>query len=93
MNYRPENNENLSADTTAEIAKLLRLEKDVVRKISAAGKKLPLARAESEKEAEIVQNRLRAHEVETFIVRDETLAADKLPRRLRGVDFRTAGSC
>jgi hypothetical protein len=48
---------------------------------------MPAVRAESKPEAEIVQIRLRELGIETLIVSDEMLAADKPPRRLRGIEF------
>jgi hypothetical protein len=72
---------------TAEIARLLNLEREVLRKLPEAGKALPLARAESEKEAEIIKERLRELGVETFILSDESIASEKPQKRLRGMEF------
>lgn len=52
-----------------------------------AQKTLPLARVESLKEAEILQNRLKEFDLQTKIVSDENLAAEELPKRLRGLEF------
>lgn len=51
------------------------------------GKALPLARVESAKEAEIIQNRLKGFGLQTDIISDERLAADTPPRRLRGLEL------
>ncbi len=71
----------------AEIVKMLKFEKDFLRKILNEKKNLPLARAESEKEAEIVQKRLRDYGIETIILSDESLSVETPPKRLRGIEF------
>jgi hypothetical protein len=80
--------ENVSAETTAQIAKLVGLEKEVLQKIFETKKDLPVVRAETVKEAEILQNRLKEAGLETSIVSDENLAPDSLPKRLRGLALR-----
>lgn len=84
--YSPDS-ENLNDTKLSEIAKILKCEKEVLQKIIGAQKPLPLARAESEKEAEIVQTRLRELGAETLIVSDESLNVEKSSRRLRGLEF------
>jgi hypothetical protein len=81
-NSQSENKYNL-----AEAAKVLNLEKEDLQKILQAKKPLPVARAESEKEAEIVAKNLGEQDLKVSIISDETLAADKLPTRLRGLEF------
>jgi hypothetical protein len=71
----------------SEIAKLLKSETDALRKLFDAKKPLPLKRAETEKEAEITQKRLSEFGIETRIIGDESLATQKPPRRLHGVEF------
>ena len=71
----------------SEAAKMTRLEKDFLQKIFNTREYLPLARAESKKEAEIVKTRLGEIGVETRVVSDEDLLIEKLPRRLRGLEF------
>ena len=71
---------------TAEIAKMLRLEKAGLQKMLEANKPLPLARAESEKEAEIAQKCLSEFGLQTVILSDETLAVEKPTHRLRGIE-------
>ena len=76
-----------SAEKRAEIAKLLKMEREVLDKIIETGKTLPLARAESEKEAENARNWLLELGVETRILSDEILAIEKPTKRLRGIEF------
>ena len=71
----------------AEIAGLVNLEKEFVRKIVEAGKYLPLVRGENLKEIEIVKNNLQRLGLETIIVSDESLSPEKMPVRLRGLEF------
>jgi hypothetical protein len=68
-------------------AELLKVEKEVLRKIDSAKLPLPLARAESQKEAEIMTRRLREFGFETKVVSDLDLAIEKPPQRLRRLDF------
>jgi hypothetical protein len=101
---------------SAEIAKLLNLEREVLQKIFGVEKEnhpgasappllseegnfvpqskegnfvkaLPLARAGTQKEAEIIGERLREFNVETFILSDEALEIEKPPVRLRALEF------
>ena len=84
--FQPQINE-LDETLIAEIAKMLRLEKAGLQKILSAHKTLPLAHAESEKEAEIARTRLSELGLETFVLSDETLTIEKPPQRLRGIEF------
>lgn len=84
--YLPEE-KSLNETDIKEIGILTRLETDAVQNIIEAKKPLPLARAESEKETEIVRNKLREFGVETFVIPDEALRVEKPPRRLRGLEF------
>ena len=70
-----------------EIAGLLKVEKEILAKIIQSNNPLPLARAESQREAETTQTRLREAGIETIIVSDEALAIEKQTRRLRGIEF------
>jgi hypothetical protein len=70
-----------------EIAKLLRSETEDLQKILSAGKSLPVARVESEREAEIIVERLKKSGVEAFVLSDEKLKAETPARRLRGLEF------
>lgn len=71
----------------SEAIRLLKLETEVLHKIFENGAPLPLARAESEKEAEITRTRLREIGVESRLLSDELLAVEKTTRRLRGIEF------
>jgi hypothetical protein len=85
--YLP-NDEQIPIDTIRRIAQLTGREKEFLEKIFDARKPLPLVRCETAKEAEILQNRLTEAGLKTSIVADEALAAETLPKRLRGVEFR-----
>ena len=85
--YLPSGAGALGEPEMKEIGRMTRLEKDVLEQIFAAGKPLPVARAESEKEARIVGQRLGELGVETALIGDEELAADRPPTRLRGLEF------
>lgn len=78
---------NFGEINAAEIAKNTGFESEIVQKIVEAKKKVPLARVESEKEAEIVRKILQKNGLETKIVSDESLGLDKFHRRLRGMEF------
>ncbi len=79
--------DNIDTERSAQIAKFLGLETEVWQMIVDAGKPLPIARAESAKEAEILQNRLQELGLEAFVISDNALAAEDLPKRLRGLEF------
>lgn len=66
---------------------ILKLEKEILQKLFAAEKPLPLARIETRQEAEIIQKRLREHSIETVVLSDEDLAFEKPPQRLRGIEI------
>jgi hypothetical protein len=71
----------------SEIAKAVSLDIDVLREIVEANRPLPMARVESEKEAEILAGIVGPKGVETSIVEDRALAEEVLPRRLRNMNF------
>jgi hypothetical protein len=85
--YLP-NDERLSVDSAQEIAKLTGREKEFTNKLFDARKPLPLARCETQKEAEILQNRLQERGLRASIVADEALDAENAPRRLRNLELR-----
>ncbi|MBX7173760.1 MAG: hypothetical protein K1X72_22510 [Pyrinomonadaceae bacterium] len=68
-------------------AKLLNLEREDATRLFSAKKVLPLARLESQTEAEVLVNRLHEIGIDCKIVLDELLKIETLPRRLRGIDF------
>lgn len=70
-----------------EIADLLHLETDDLQKILETNLPLPLARAETNTEAEVLVKKLQEYGVESKIISDESLSVEKLPRRLRSLEF------
>ncbi len=71
----------------SKAADFTNLETENLREICQTDKKLPLVRLESEKAARIVQKNLIGCGIETLLLSDETLAADKPNSRLRGIEF------
>jgi len=84
--YAPNPNGENEFDS-AETAKILNLESEDLQKILQTEKTLPLARVESEKEAQITASKLSERGFNISIVSDEALAVDKLPTRLRSLEF------
>ncbi|MDQ3129259.1 MAG: hypothetical protein M3Q99_00675 [Acidobacteriota bacterium] len=84
--YAPNPNGKNEFDS-AGTAKILNLESEDLQKILQTEKTLPLARVESEKEAQITASKLSERGFNISIVSDEALAADKLPTRLRSLEF------
>lgn len=70
-----------------EIAKNINFETEIVQKIVEAKKRVPIVRVESAIEAGIVGKILRRNGLETTVVSDESLASEKAPHRLRGLEF------
>ncbi|HEX8250159.1 MAG TPA: hypothetical protein VF599_18440 [Pyrinomonadaceae bacterium] len=71
-----------------EVAAMTRLEKEDLRKLIETQKPLPLTRADSQKEAEIIQKRLNEIGFESLILSDEEdLKIETISRRLRGIEF------
>ncbi len=70
-----------------EAARTLKIEKEILRKIIECRRPLPIARAESEAEAQTTQKCLNDFGIESDILSDENLAADQSPARLRGLEF------
>ena len=85
--YVPNDSTEIDDRKILEISRMTRIEKDVLQKLFDAKKPLPLARAESEKEAAIVRQRFTETGIETVILSDETLAVANPPKRLRGLEF------
>ncbi len=84
--FEPDSSNQNAADFS-NAARLLKVESAFLKQIAENGKPLPLARVESEKEAEILKTNLAAFHIKTRVISDETLAAEKSPRRLRGIEF------
>ena len=80
--------EQTSEIKTARAAELLSMEKDDLGKILQAGKGLPLARVETEREAEMLRSSLEDIGLKYSVVADEDLAADTPPVRICGLEFR-----
>lgn len=72
---------------TTEISKNIGFESEIVQKIIEAKKSVPVARVETQNEAEVVKKILHRYGLETTIVADEVLATEKSPKRLRGIEF------
>jgi hypothetical protein len=70
-----------------EMAELLHLETNDLQKILNTDLQLPLARAETNTEAEVLAGKLAGLGVRSRIISDEQLGAEKLPKRLRGIEF------
>lgn len=85
--YLAREKEAISATATAQISKILDFETETLQKIFDLRKPLPLARAESIVEAEILQKRLHEFGLETNIISDKSLSAAEFPKRLRGLEF------
>lgn len=71
----------------AVVSELLNLDSNILEKIIGSSKNLPLLRAETECEAEIVREQLKLAKIETKLVSDESLMPEIFPRRLRGLEF------
>lgn len=72
---------------SSEVAKILKFDEDSLKKLIETEKSLPLARVESRKEAEIIQNLLAEFNFQTSIVSDVDLSIEKPLRRLRSIEF------
>ena len=79
-------NDGIGFDLT-ETAKTLNLQNEDLQKIIQAKKTLPIMRVESENEAQIIAKKLSERGFKISIVSDEALAAEKLPTRLRSLEY------
>lgn len=70
-----------------EVAKMTRLSTSNLQNLVESGKVLPIARSETEKETQIVSQRLKELGIETLILRDEKFELDNISKRLRKIDF------
>jgi hypothetical protein len=74
-----------------EMADLLRLRPEELKRIMEAGMPVPLARAATSDEAALIQRKLDALGVNVMIVPDQDLALeDSPPQRIRAMEFTTA---
>lgn len=81
------NAESWNESQLSEVSKMTRLNRNDLQKLTETKKSLPLARAETEKEIEIVAERLSEIGIKTRIFSDEDFEEENLPRRLRGIEF------
>ncbi len=72
----------------AGISRYLSIEPEVLSQMLKATNPFPIARIESKTEADIAVHRLRNFGLNASIVSDEVLQADRLPTRLREIEFR-----
>jgi hypothetical protein len=77
----------LPAETLTELSSLLRAEPGVLRECLAERRALPLARAGSREEAELIVGRLRAHGLSAETLADEELLMHEPPRRVRALEL------
>jgi hypothetical protein len=75
----------LKPDAVEEAAALLRLDASRLAEVIASGRALPVARAASTEEAELVTSRLGTLGLDTEILTDEVLT--RAPERVRALDF------
>jgi hypothetical protein len=84
--YLPDSS-NFAGDKLSAVASFLRFEPEDLQGILSSRKPLPLARLESETEAQVVAQNLKEFGVETLVLSDEKLKIEMNPRRLRGMEF------
>lgn len=77
----------IAEDGIAKAAAILKLESSELKNILGKNSALPLTRSESEAEAAIVAQQIKAIGIESKIISDETLKTDAVTPRLRGIDF------
>jgi len=85
--YIPDDSAKIDGQKIKEISRITRIETEALQKFFDAQKPLPLARPESEKEAEIVKRRFAEIGIKTVLMSDEKLAVETAPTRLRGLEF------
>lgn len=71
----------------AGAAGYLSIDPEILSQMVGAKHPLPIARIESEADAGIAVEQLKKFGLSTSVVCDETLKADKIPTRLRGIEF------
>ncbi len=72
----------------SEVAKMTRLEANDLRRLAERMKSLPIARAETRNETEIVSQRLKEIGIETIIIEDERFEMEKISKRLRRLELK-----
>lgn len=84
----PNSEATLTGEALVGASALLRVEAERLRAMVEAGVELPLARAASADEAELIVERMRAFGLRVEVFADEVLTAPSLtPRRVRSLDF------
>jgi hypothetical protein len=83
----PEGSADLADETLAQSADFVRIGREELKKIIAANQPLPLARAESVEEAELIEKHLEGSGIKTRTISDAVLQTDALPSRVRGLEF------
>lgn len=80
--------EDADASALEEASALLRIEAGLLQEILAAGRALPLARAASIEEAQLIERRLAALNFKVETLSDELLAVERLPpQRIRKIEL------
>lgn len=77
----------ISEDASKRIASFLRLEQSDLNKIIEHRRILPLARAETPEEAQVIFKYLQNNDLNVRIVSDANLTVDVLPKRVRSLEF------
>lgn len=85
--FLPDESSKPDAEKLKEIHRMTRIETEILQKIFESETPLPIARAESEKEAEIVRQRFEENGIKTALLSDEKIAVETPPVRLRGMEF------
>lgn len=81
----------LSGEALASAADLLKLDKDVLKRLISGNHALPVARTATRDEATLVQRRLSAVGIETEIIPDVNLAEAGAPFRVRAAELSGPG--
>jgi hypothetical protein len=76
-----------NAPQSKDAALFLGIEPEIFKNIARCGFPLPVSRLETAEEAKIVETRLRDYNLNAFVVPDEDLLPDKLPKRVRALSF------
>jgi hypothetical protein len=85
--FLPDESSKIDAEQIKEVSRMTRIDSEILRKLFDSKTPLPIARAESEKEAEIVRQRLEESGIKTAFLSDEKIAVETPPVRLRGLEF------
>jgi hypothetical protein len=87
----PVTERDLSPEALNEASDLLKLASTDLQRILSTGRPLPLARAATQDEADLISRRLAALGLETFTVPDEQLNSNERMIRIRSASFGKAG--